>query len=72
MNEGIEGKAHPVRLFIVFYDFLKDLIKSRGQVFQLTKRNLKSRYLGSYLGLLWAFVQPMVTILIFWFVIRVD
>lgn len=37
----------------------------------MTVRDFKTRYLGSYLGLLWAFIQPMVTILIFWFVFEV-
>jgi lipopolysaccharide transport system permease protein/teichoic acid transport system permease protein len=40
-------------------------------ILQLTARDFKVRYLGSYLGLLWAFIQPAVTILIFWFVFEV-
>ena len=51
--------------------FLKDLIKSRRLIFELAKKDLQNRYLGSYLGIVWAFVQPMVTILIFWFVFQV-
>ena len=38
---------------------------------ELTASDFKSRYLGSYLGLLWAFIQPVATILIFWFVFEV-
>jgi lipopolysaccharide transport system permease protein/teichoic acid transport system permease protein len=38
---------------------------------QLTVRDFKAKYLGSYLGLLWAFIQPLVTILILWFVFQV-
>ena len=37
----------------------------------LTKNDLKQKYLGSYLGIAWAFIQPTVTILIFWFVFQV-
>lgn len=51
--------------------FLADLFKSRRIIVELTKRDFKTRYLGSYLGLIWAFVQPLVTILIFWFVFEV-
>lgn len=51
--------------------FIKDLIKSRRLIFELAKKDLQNRYLGSYLGIVWAFVQPMVTILIFWFVFQV-
>lgn len=62
-------------IFLVLYNrvfaFLKDIIKSRRLIFELAKKDLKNRYLGSYLGIIWAFVQPMVTILIFWFVFQV-
>lgn len=54
-----------------FLYFLRDLYCSRALIWQLTARDFKSRYLGSYLGLFWAFVQPTVTILIFWFVFQV-
>jgi lipopolysaccharide transport system permease protein/teichoic acid transport system permease protein len=54
-----------------FYFFLRDLISNRGILFELTKNDFKSRYLGSYLGLFWAFVHPTVTIVIFWFVFEV-
>jgi lipopolysaccharide transport system permease protein/teichoic acid transport system permease protein len=51
-----------------FLKFLLDLYHNRALILQLTVRDFKTRYLGSYLGLLWAFIQPTVTILIFWFV----
>jgi ABC-type polysaccharide/polyol phosphate export permease len=54
-----------------FINFLLDLYRNRGLILQLTARDFKSRYLGSYLGLLWAFINPVVTILIFWFVFEV-
>jgi ABC-type polysaccharide/polyol phosphate export permease len=54
-----------------FFKFVTDLYFNRDLILQLTIRDFKTRYLGSYLGLLWAFVQPSVTILIFWFVFEV-
>jgi lipopolysaccharide transport system permease protein/teichoic acid transport system permease protein len=48
--------------------FLIDLVKNRNLIFELAKRDFKTRYLGSYLGIIWAFAQPMVTICVFWFV----
>ena len=54
-----------------FFKFLLDLFRNRTLIVQLTVRDFKTRYLGSYLGLLWAFIQPTVTILIFWFVFDV-
>lgn len=38
---------------------------------QLSRDDFQKKYLGSFLGILWAFVQPTVTILIFWFVFQV-
>lgn len=60
-------------MFLVkdFYYFFCDLLKSRNTIYELTKRDFKSSYLGSYLGLLWAFVNPTISILIFWFVFEV-
>ena len=40
-------------------------------VFELAKRDLHVRYLGSYLGFLWAFIQPVVSVLIYWFVFQI-
>lgn len=51
--------------------FVVDLYLSRNLVLQMTTRDFKSQYFGSYLGLLWAFIQPTVTILIFWFIFEV-
>lgn len=48
-----------------------DLFKSRKLIYELSKKDLQVRYLGSYLGVLWAFIQPIITILIFWFIFQV-
>lgn len=55
----------------VFFQFLIFLAQSRDLLLQLTLRDFKTRYLGSFLGLLWALIQPVCTILIFWFVFQV-
>ncbi len=34
----------------------------------LAKNDFKTKYAGSYLGIVWAFIQPIVTILVYWFV----
>ncbi len=51
--------------------FLIDIVKSRKIIFELSKKDLQNRYLGSHLGIIWAFIQPMITIFIFWFVFQV-
>lgn len=50
---------------------VKSLINNRKTIWNLAKRDFKTRYAGSYLGIFWAFVQPIVTILIYWFVFEV-
>ncbi|HQR73460.1 MAG TPA: ABC transporter permease [Sulfurovum sp.] len=54
-----------------FYRFLRDIYSSRRLLIDLAKNDFKSRYMGNYLGILWAFVQPTAMILIFWFVFQV-
>lgn len=39
--------------------------------FELAKKDFQTRYVGSFLGVLWAFIQPAIQILIFWFVFQV-
>lgn len=62
-------------LILVFYQkvttFIRDIYRSRVLILALAKNDLRNRYLGSYLGIVWAFVQPIITILIFWFVFQV-
>lgn len=48
--------------------FLFDIVRNRSVIISLTKRDLMSKYLGSYFGILWAFIQPMTTILLLWLV----
>lgn len=47
-----------------------ELIKYRRMIIDMTKSDFKRRYLGSYLGMVWAFINPVVTILIFLFVFQ--
>lgn len=53
------------------YGFLADICENRRLLWSLTKKDLKQRYLGSVLGILWAFIQPAISVLIFWFVFQV-
>ncbi|MCP3774585.1 ABC transporter permease [Paenibacillus sp. MZ04-78.2] len=53
------------------YHFLKEIIINRQLIFKFATQDFRSRYLGSYLGILWAFVHPSLMILIYWFVFQV-
>ncbi|WP_434997449.1 ABC transporter permease [Vibrio scophthalmi] len=60
-----------MKYIIELYQFLMHVVESRSLLITLIYNNFKQQYLGSYLGLLWAFVQPMVFILVIWFVFDV-
>ena len=47
---------------------LADIWGSRRLIFQLAKNDFKTRYAGSFMGIFWAFIQPVITILVYWFV----
>lgn len=40
-------------------------------VIQFSIDDFKNKYAGSFLGMTWAFVQPLMTILIYWFIFQV-
>jgi len=40
-------------------------------LFTLAKNDFKAKYAGSALGTLWAFISPIITIFIYWFVFQV-
>lgn len=44
------------------------LIKSRKLVWNLAKNDIRKKFAGSYFGVIWAFVQPTITVLLYWFV----
>lgn len=51
-----------------FLDVPREIWKSRKLTWNLAKNDFKSKFAGSYLGIVWAFVQPIVTVFVYWFV----
>lgn len=49
-------------------EIFRDIKSSKKLMFQLAKNDFKTKYVGTYLGIIWAFVQPVVTVLVYWFV----
>ncbi len=45
-----------------------EILKNRRLIGKLAKNDIKTRFAGSYLGIIWAFVQPVVTVFIYWLV----
>lgn len=60
-----------MRYFRDLCTFVGDIARSRWLLYELTKHDFRARYLGSYLGIIWAVVQPTITIVLFWFVFQV-
>ena len=62
-------------VFITLYDKITilpvELYQSRHLIWKLAKNDFKKRYAGSYLGALWAMVQPVVTVLMYYVVFDV-
>lgn len=51
--------------------FMGELFSRRSVIYELTKRDFKTAYLGSYLGIVWAFALPLANVLIFWFIFEI-
>lgn len=51
-----------------FQNFLTDIIRDRKVLWGLAKNDFKARFASSFLGGAWSFIQPLVTLLVFWFV----
>lgn len=47
-----------------------DVYRNKKLVFNLAKNDFKQKFSGSYLGIVWAFVQPIVTVVVYWFVFQ--
>ena len=59
-------------VFTVFYKILmvlpQELYQNRRLIFRLAVNDFKKRYAGSYLGIVWALIPPIITVLMYWFV----
>ena len=64
-----------VAVFICLYDKItvlpQELFQSRHLIWKLAKNDFKKRYAGSYLGAVWAMVQPVVTVAMYYVVFDV-
>ena len=50
------------------FSIIREIYENKTLVWNLAKNDFKTKYAGSYLGIFWAFINPVVTILIYWFV----
>ena len=47
---------------------IRDIISNRKLITKLAKNDFKQKFAGSTLGVIWAFVQPVITVLVYWIV----
>lgn len=69
--ETMERSLKGVYMLRVMLKKILQIWEQRRLIMDLAKNDFKTRYVGSYFGILWAFIQPVVTILVFWFVFEV-
>lgn len=50
---------------------LNNLYTERRLIWTLAKNDFRKKFAGSYLGIVWALVQPVVTVLVYWFVFQI-
>ena len=48
-----------------------EIVRDSRMVYQLVRNDLKARYAGSAFGMAWAFVHPLVTMMVMWAVFQV-
>lgn len=54
-----------------FLSMAREQWQNRGMLWQLAKNDFKARYATSFLGIAWAYIQPLCMILVLWFVFQV-
>ena len=45
----------------------KELYQNRKLIWKLSKNDFRNKFAGAYFGIVWAFIQPMVPVLIKFF-----
>ncbi len=54
-----------LRTYQTLLQLIQELLQNRRLIWKLSKNDFKTKYAGSYLGVIWAFVQPVVTIVLY-------
>lgn len=63
-----------IRKILVLFDLLavpRAAVRHRSLLWQMTRRNIETRYRGSVLGLVWSFIQPLMMLFIYTFVFSI-
>ncbi|NOK60614.1 MAG: ABC-type polysaccharide/polyol phosphate export permease [Chloroflexi bacterium AL-W] len=68
MTKVITARSEPISQFLNPADLIRHLWHHRELIRQFTQREIESRYRGSFLGIIWSFVNPLTLLLIYTFV----
>lgn len=49
---------------------MKEIFKKRKLIWDLAKSDFRKRFVGSYFGVIWMFIQPIATVLVYFFVFQ--
>lgn len=63
-KENVGGTYSPARRNEIHV--WRDMWENRNIIRKLARNDFKRRYVGSYMGILWAFIQPLVTIALYY------
>ncbi|HIU88024.1 MAG TPA: ABC transporter permease [Candidatus Avilachnospira avistercoris] len=50
---------------------LRELMTQRRLIWELGKADFRKRFVGSYFGIVWMFIQPIATVLVYFFVFQI-
>lgn len=53
----------------IFY--IREVFKNRKWILNLARNDFKTKYASSYLGVIWGFIHPLLTIATYWFVFQI-
>lgn len=51
-------------------ELFKEIYNDRRLLLELSKKDMKRRFAGTYFGIFWVFLQPLLTIIIYWMVFQ--
>lgn len=52
------------------WTLIREIVQKRNLIWDLAKADFRKRFVGSYFGVAWMFVQPVVTVLIYFFIFQ--
>ena len=58
-------------MFVALKSFIQLILDKRHLIVAMAKREVQNQYVGSFLGILWTFIHPVIMITVFWFVFSI-